>query len=99
MGPASYERLSELDTASLGFETANAHMHVAVTAVFEPGAITTPRGDVDIDRLRAHVAARLPSLPRFRQRLLHVPVLQDPVWVDDERFDLAYHVRHTRLPH
>jgi WS/DGAT/MGAT family acyltransferase len=36
--------------------------------------------------------------PRFRQRLAHVPVFGNPVWVDDERFNLTYHVRHAALP-
>jgi WS/DGAT/MGAT family acyltransferase len=96
---ASYERLSGLDACFLGFETANAYMHVAVTALFEPGPLSTPGRGVDIDKVRAHVAGRLAALPRFRQRLLHVPVVRDPIWVDDERFDLAYHVRHASLPH
>ena len=95
---ATYERLSGLDECFLGFETANAYMHVAVTAIFEPGPLTTPQGGVSIDRIRAHVESRLPSLPRFRQRLLHVPFVGDAIWVDDERFDLAYHVRHASLP-
>jgi WS/DGAT/MGAT family acyltransferase len=95
---AVYERLSGLDACFLGFESANTYMHVAVTALFEPGPMSTPSGGVDIERMRAHVKARLPTLLRFRQRLLHVPVVRDPVWVDDDRFDLAYHVRHASLP-
>ena len=97
MGSA-YERLSGLDACFLGFETANAYMHVAVTALFERGPLSTPGGGVDIARIRAHVASRLPALPRFRQRLHHVPIALDPIWVDDDRFDLAYHVRHASLP-
>jgi len=94
----SYERLSGLDACFLGFETPTAYMHVAVTALFERGPLSTPSGGVDIARIRAHVASRLPALPRFRQRLLHVPIVLDPIWVDDDRFDLAYHVRHASLP-
>lgn len=94
----TYERLSGLDACFLGFETANAYMHVAVTACFEPGPLTTAGGGVDVARIRAHVAARLPALPRFRQRLLYVPVVRDPIWVDDDGFELSYHVRHTSLP-
>jgi len=94
----SYERLSGLDACFLGFETPNAYMHVAVTALFERGPLSTPSGGVDIARIRAHIASRLPALPRFRQRLLHVPIVRDPIWVDDDRFDLTYHVRHASLP-
>jgi diacylglycerol O-acyltransferase / wax synthase len=95
---ATYERLSGLDESFLGFETPNAYMHVAVTAIFEPGRLTTANGGVAIEPIRAHVESRLPSLPRFRQRLLHVPFVGDAIWVDDDRFDLAYHVRHASLP-
>lgn len=95
---ASYERLSGLDACFLGFETRNAYMHVAVVAVLERGPLSGADGAVDIAAARAHVATRLPRLPRFRQKLLHVPVVYDPVWVDDDDFDLAYHVRHASLP-
>ena len=37
--------------------------------------------------------------PRFRQKLAMTPVTGHPVWVDDEHFDIQYHVRHTALPH
>jgi len=42
---------------------------------------------------REHVARRLPRAERYRQRLQSVPpAVQDPVWVDEEDFDLARHV-------
>ncbi|HXJ37166.1 MAG TPA: wax ester/triacylglycerol synthase family O-acyltransferase [Candidatus Eisenbacteria bacterium] len=95
---ASYDRLSGLDELFLGFETANAYMHVAVTAVFERGPLCKPGGGVDIERLRQHVATRLPGLPRFRQRIGYLPLVRDAMWVDDDRFDLVHHVRHASLP-
>ena len=95
---ATYERLTGLDEAFLGFETANAHMHVAVTALLEAGPLRTPSGGVDKERIHRHFASRLRTLPRFRQRLEFVPFTQDAVWVDDERFDLKYHLRHISLP-
>jgi diacylglycerol O-acyltransferase len=93
-----FERLSGLDDAFLGFETTNAYMHVAVTAIFDAAPMRTPAGGIDIDRIRRHVASRLHLIPRFRHRLAFVPATQDPIWVDDDRFDLAYHVRHASLP-
>ena len=53
---------------------------------------------MDIEAFRAFVGNRLQYVPRYRQRLMWVPIEQHPVWVDDEHFDLAYHVRHVRLP-
>ena len=95
---ATYERLSGLDEAFLAFETQQAYMHVAATAIFDAAPLRGPGGGIDLPRLRRHVAARLPRLPRFRQRLRRIPVTLDAIWVDDDAFDLAYHVRHASLP-
>jgi WS/DGAT/MGAT family acyltransferase len=95
---ATYERLSGLDEAFLAFETPSAYMHVAATAIFDAAPLRDEAGGLDIARIRRHVASRLGRLPRFRQRLAFVPVVQDAIWVDDERFDLAHHVRHASLP-
>ncbi len=96
---ASYERLSGLDACFLGFETRNAPMHVAVTAIFERGPLGRARGGIDLARIREHLSGRLPHVPRFRQRLAHLPLVRDAVWVDDDRFDMTHHVRHASLPH
>jgi WS/DGAT/MGAT family acyltransferase len=97
--PATYhERLSALDQSFLALETPNASMHVALTAIFEPGPLLTAQGGIDIDAIRRHIAARLPLTPRYRQRLLFTPMLGDAVWVDDDAFDLTFHVRHASLP-
>jgi WS/DGAT/MGAT family acyltransferase len=74
-------------------------MHIAATAIFEPGfAIAASGGGVRIDQIRRYIASRLHLVPRYRQRLAYLPVTMGPIWVDDERFDLAYHVRHVSLP-
>ena len=50
-------------------------------------------------RLVALIADRIAFVPRYRQRLQPVPGrLANPVWVDDQHFDLAYHVRRSALP-
>ena len=49
--------------------------------------------------MRALVASRLQLIPRFRKRVMAVPFGQGrPIWVDDEGFDIARHVRLTALP-
>lgn len=83
-------RLSHLDTSFLDVETPSAHMHVGWAARLRPpeGAQAPP-----FEAVRDHIAARLGRAPRYRQRLLGVPLgLNDPVWVDDERFDVDRHV-------
>jgi len=94
----AYDRLSALDNSFLMFEDGRSHMHVASTATFDAGPLTTSEGGLDIDRVRDFVASRLHRIPRYRQKLAWVPIENQPVWVDDERFNLAYHVRHTSLP-
>lgn len=94
-----YERLSAQDSTFLPYETPNTHMHIGWTWVFEAGPLCTPDGGIDIDRIRAYIESRLYWIPRYRQRLAFAPITNQPVWVDDDRFTLNYHVRHARLPH
>jgi WS/DGAT/MGAT family acyltransferase len=82
-------RLSSLDGSFLRVESAVAHMHVAWKGRFRPA----PGRPVTLDVLRASVAARVAGAERFRQRLAFPPGgLAEPVWVDDERFDVEHHV-------
>ncbi|MCW5892417.1 MAG: wax ester/triacylglycerol synthase family O-acyltransferase [bacterium] len=95
---AFHERLSAQDRVFLHFEEGPAHMHLGGLTLFEPGTLATPDGGIDVGRIRAHIASRLHLVPRYRQRLSWIPVVGRPVWVDDEHFDLSYHVRHTAVP-
>ena len=92
-----WDRLSALDASFLALETPASHMHVAAALLFDAGPLRTPDGGIDVDRIRAHVASRLHLIPRYRQRLAWTPWYRHPVWVDDARFNLFYHVRHTSL--
>jgi WS/DGAT/MGAT family acyltransferase len=94
----NYERLSALDASFLGLEDSRYHMHVGGVMLFEAGALRTEEGGLDIDRIRQAIHARLHLVPRFRQRLAYLPYERLPIWIDDEHFRLAYHVRHTALP-
>src|SRR5215475_11069616 len=98
MAYTHFERLSALDDSFLEIEDGNSHMHIGAVAVFEGGPLVTPDGGVDIDRVRTLMEAGLHRFPRYRQRLEPTPAFGQPVWVDDARFNLAYHVRHTHLP-
>jgi diacylglycerol O-acyltransferase / wax synthase len=89
---ANRDRLSGLDAAFLDLESGGAHMHVAAIFVFagDPPAYE--------DLVRA-IDARLHVVPRYRQKLAHVPFGQGrPQWVDDPHFNPRYHVRHSALP-
>jgi diacylglycerol O-acyltransferase / wax synthase len=86
------DRLTGLDAGFLHLERSGAHMHVAGVLVFE--------GDPPAyDDLVEAIEARMHLVPRYRQKLAHVPLGQGrPVWVDDPHFNVRYHVRHTALP-
>jgi diacylglycerol O-acyltransferase len=98
MAYAYAERLSALDASFLDLEDANAHMHIGAVAVFEAAPLSGPDGGADVDRFRRLMEAGLHRTPRYRQRLAYIPLLGHPVWIDDERFNLNYHLRHTHLP-
>src|SRR5919107_1307949 len=69
-------------------------MAVAGVLVFEDGPGLAPAA------LDERLTSRLHLIPRYRQRLQDPPVglLGNPVWVDDDTFDLHWHVRRTTLP-
>ena len=98
MARTHYERLSALDASMIFMETSHTHMHIGEVGILESGPLLTKSGGIDIERVRAHIAGGLADLPRYRQRLAFIPVEDHPVWVDDDRFTLDYHVRHAALP-
>ena len=94
----AYERLTALDNSFLLLEKPNSYMHVASTLIFDAGPLRRPEGGIDLEAIRAATEAALPRIPRYRQKLKYVPIENHPVWVDDDRFHLDYHLRHTALP-
>jgi WS/DGAT/MGAT family acyltransferase len=86
------QRLSAIDTGLLAAEDIARPIH-GMTVHLCAGPAPA------IEELRTAVGARLALVPRFRQVVAAVPLrLGPPVWIDDEAFDLGYHVRHTALP-
>jgi WS/DGAT/MGAT family acyltransferase len=92
MAQAHGDRLSAIDASFLAQERANSHMHVGAVLIFDGPA-------PDYDGFLDHIRSRLHLVPRYRQKLAFPPLETGrPVWVDDPRFNLEYHVRHTALP-
>jgi diacylglycerol O-acyltransferase / wax synthase len=88
------ERLRPRDVAILAEESASTPRHNATVELFEPG-----RPGFDYARLVRLVEERISFVPRYRQRVQPVPGrMANPVWVDDEHFDIGYHVRRSALP-
>jgi WS/DGAT/MGAT family acyltransferase len=70
-------------------------MHVGSVGRFAPAA----HDAFDYEALCALVSRRIALVPRYRQKIRWVPGhLANPVWVDDEDFDITYHVRRSALP-
>jgi diacylglycerol O-acyltransferase / wax synthase len=89
-------RLSGIDTAFLYLETPTSHMHVHAVMVLDPSTVP---GGYSFEKIKAHLASRLPLLPEFRRRLAFVPFdLHRPVWFDDPHFDFDYHIRRIAVP-
>ena len=86
------ERMTPKDLAILELEDDISAAHGMTVGVF---AGPEPRYDELLERIQERVGL----VPRYRQRLVEVPLkLQRPVWVDDPNFSLDFHVRHTALP-
>jgi len=98
MGDFAYTRLTELDRSFLIYEGPSSPMHVGAVQIFDAAPLRSREGPIDFERLLEYVGSRVHLIPRYRQRVEAAPVGGHPIWVDDARFNLRYHVRHTRLP-
>jgi diacylglycerol O-acyltransferase / wax synthase len=89
-------RLSGMDAAFLYLETPTIHMHVQAVMILDPSTVP---GGYTFEKIKSHLASRLPLLVEFRHRLASVPFdLHRPVWFDDPHFDFDYHVRRIAVP-
>src|ERR687887_261855 len=92
MAVSHLDRLSSTDASFLTQENECSHMHIGGVCIFEG----PPPG---YDEFLEHVEARLHLVPRFRQKLAFPPLGSGrPVWIDDPRLNLEYHIRHSSLP-
>jgi WS/DGAT/MGAT family acyltransferase len=72
-------------------------MHIGGLAVFEPGP--WKNHDERYEALLRHIEPRLDLMPRYRQKVAFLPLNVDtPVWVDDDNFDLSFHVKRAAVP-
>ena len=92
------DQLSPQDAQFLYMEAEGNRTHLTSISIFDQS--TVPNGNVvRFKDILAHIEGRLHMSPLFKRRLVRVPLELDfPYWVDDEHFDLEYHVRHGRLP-
>ncbi len=83
-------RLSPHDASYLYGESIAGPLHIGSIAVFE--------GEIPFERVTRAVAAKLPRIPRYRQRLHFVPFnLAHATWEDDPYFDLRNHLKRRHV--
>ena len=88
------DRLSVLDASLLCAERGRTPAHVGSLSIFAP-----PKAGFAYDTLVALIEQRLEQVPRYRQKTRAVPGgIARPVWVDDNDFDISFHVRRSALP-
>jgi len=88
---ASIQQISGSDAAFLYAESPTSPMHVATLNIVE--------GSLKYEDFKDIIASKLHLIPKFRQRLLNVPMNLDyPYWVDDPNFDLDLHLNRIKLP-
>src|SRR5438552_15009576 len=90
-------QLTSLDAQFLALETPRQSGHVSGVAILDPS--TAPGGKLELADIQRLLSERLPLLPPMRQRLAEVPLgLDYPYWIEDQDFDLDFHVRELALP-
>jgi len=90
-------QLSLNDALFLSSDSAHSASNVSLVQIYDPS--TAPGGKLRFKSILALVESRLHRSPVFRQKLRRVPFgLDEPYWIEDENFDLEYHVRHVALP-
>ncbi|CPR12054.1 acyltransferase, ws/dgat/mgat subfamily protein [Mycobacterium bohemicum DSM 44277] len=87
-------RLSPSDASAYGLENTATPMYVGSLSILQ-----RPRAGLSYESLLATVEKRLPQTPRYRQKVREVGIgTARPVWIDDNDFDITYHVRRSALP-
>ena len=87
----SAEQISGQDAAFLYADSASTPMHIATLTIVE--------GSLKFDDFREIIASKLHLIPKFRKRLVNVPLNLDyPYWADDPNFDLDLHLNRVKLP-
>jgi diacylglycerol O-acyltransferase / wax synthase len=91
------QQLSPQDAMFAYMESPNTPLQLGWLNIYDPS--TAGDGTIRFKDILAHVERRLHTVRFFREKLVFVPGnLDEPYWIDDEAFDLEYHVRHAALP-
>ncbi|TQM30913.1 WS/DGAT/MGAT family O-acyltransferase [Nocardia bhagyanarayanae] len=94
-------RLTPQDAAFYRLESSSNPIHIGSLAIVRNTDEGRLDGEaaLDYDRLVDLVESRLALVPRYRRKVREIPfALGRPVWVEDSRFDITYHIRRSALP-
>src|SRR5580704_2368791 len=84
------DRLGPLDSLFLYLEKKEMPLHI--------GSVFVLDGTISLDGLKALIEAKLPLIPRYRQRVVFPPFQAGyPIWEFDPEFDINGHIRGIRL--
>src|SRR5690606_33379108 len=94
-------RLTPQDASFYRLESSSNPIHIGSLAILH-NTTTDSAGDgkgrpcLDYARLVDLVESRLSLVPRYRRKVREIPLsLGRPVWVEDSRFDINYHIRRS----
>ncbi|SDT92811.1 wax ester/triacylglycerol synthase family O-acyltransferase [Halopseudomonas salegens] len=91
------KQLTPMDSQFFYFEAPNQPMMIG--SLWLCDQTTAPDGLVRHKDILQYISDRLNTTSYFRRRLEQAPFqLDDPYWLQDENFDVEYHVRHVGLP-
>src|SRR5579863_10625868 len=84
------DRLGPLDSLFLYLEKNEMPLHIGSVFVFD--------GPIRVDKLKERIEAKLPLIPRYRQRVLFPPLNAGyPTWEYDPNFEINRHIQHIRI--
>lgn len=88
--PKLNRRLTSMDAKFLYLEGREAPMHIGSVHLFD--------GDIPLNQFMAHIASKLPQLPRYQQIVVPAPFnLGHPTWEFDPNFNLSNHIFSCQL--
>lgn len=89
-------RMSGADAFMLSYETPTNYMHTLKVAIIDP---STDADGWDYQRMREVFLNRIHLIPVFRYKCVPAPLsLNHPHWVEDEDFNIDYHLRRVACP-
>ncbi|WP_040791768.1 WS/DGAT/MGAT family O-acyltransferase [Nocardia paucivorans] len=95
-------RLTPQDASFFRMESSSNPVHIGSLFILDNSTDSSSNGNgpaLDYESLVDLVESRLSLVPRYRRKVREIPLsLGRPVWVEDSRFDITYHVRRSALP-